>query len=115
MAFVLKADPGSYYWPVSIDVPTDGGRFKRETFEVEFQTLPQSELEGFQQDAAEDSMKDSDFCRRVVMGWKNIIDEDGNELPYSLILFEQMIDLPLVAAAITRAYFESLQGRKAKN
>lgn len=115
MAFVLKQSGSTYFWPVRIDVPADGGRFKRETFEVEFESIAQSELEKLTQQAAEETIKNIDFARRVVVGWREIIDDEGNEMPFSTSSFEQILDVPMVAGAIASAYFESVAGRQAKN
>ena len=38
MAFVLKQDD-RFTWPISFDVPVDGGRHQRQTFDGEFDVL----------------------------------------------------------------------------
>ena len=43
MAFVLKQSD-SYTWPVTFDIPVDGGRHERQTFDGEFKRLPQSKI-----------------------------------------------------------------------
>ena len=41
MAFVLKK-VSSYKWPVAVDVPVDGGKFKKETFTAIFRKMSRS-------------------------------------------------------------------------
>ena len=40
MAFVLKQSD-TYKWPVTVEIPIDGGRFDKQTFDAEFKRLPQ--------------------------------------------------------------------------
>ncbi len=41
MAFVLKK-VSSYKWPVTVEVPVDGGKFKKETFTAIFKKMSRS-------------------------------------------------------------------------
>ena len=47
--------------------------------------------------------------------YKRQTDGDGKEVPFSQKALEQLLDVPMLASAITVAYFESLQGAKRKN
>tara|TARA_R100000005_G_C4993431_1_gene200492 strand:+ start:1816 stop:2160 length:345 start_codon:yes stop_codon:yes gene_type:complete len=114
MAFVLKKS-NSYKWPVTVDVPVDGGKHERVTFDVEFKDITQSRLQEMAEESAEGNMSDVDIAREVMTGWAGVTDEDGKELPYSITKRDELLDVPLVASAIAGAYLESKQGAKRKN
>ena len=43
MAFVLKQSD-TYVWPITFDIPVDGGRHERQTLDGEFKRHPQSKI-----------------------------------------------------------------------
>lgn len=102
----------SYTWPVKFDVPIDGGTFRPETFDAEFRRIPQS---GFK--ALLEALKpDAEACREVLIGWKGVIGEDGQEMQYSESARDNLLEVPLVAGAIISAFIDSYTGRaKVKN
>jgi hypothetical protein len=129
MAFVLT-QKATYSWPVSFDMPIDGGRFRRETFEAVFNRLPQSRVEEIM--AAEQGLRIAyergtgdlkellpvvrSHAAEVMAGWSGIKDVDGGEdLPFTQSALEQILEVPMMAGAILQAYGESLQKAKAKN
>ena len=114
MGFVLKKS-NSYKWPVSVDVPIDGGKHQRVTFDVEFKDLTQSRLLEIADLSAEGSLSDVEIAREVIMGWAGIEDEDGEEVPYSISSRDQLLDVPMIATAIAGAYLDSKRGAKRKN
>jgi len=93
MAFVLKQDD-RFTWPISFDVPVDGGRHQRQTFDGEFVRLSQSRLRELGEAIQTEEASDQDIAREVL---------------------ERLLDIPMLATAIVTTYFKSLQGAKAKN
>tara|TARA_R110000787_G_scaffold90044_1_gene190496 strand:+ start:9069 stop:9413 length:345 start_codon:yes stop_codon:yes gene_type:complete len=114
MAFVLKKS-NTYKWPVSVDVPVDGGKHERVTFDVEFKDLTQSRLLEIAELSAEGGMTDVEIAREVITGWAGIEDEDGTELPYSVTKRDELLDVPMLASTIASAYLDSKKGAKRKN
>jgi hypothetical protein len=114
MAFVLKQSD-SYVWPVTVEIPVDGGRHDKQTFDAEFKRLPQHRNNAIVDEAREGSITDQDLCDEILIGWSGINDEDGKPLPFSDKMKTQLLDIPGVAAAIVFAYISSLQGAKRKN
>jgi len=114
MAFVLKK-ANTYKWPVSVDVPVDGGKHDKVTFDVEFKDLTQSRLLEIAELSSEGGLSDVDVAREVMTGWAGITDEDGKELPYSITKRDELLEVPMVASAIAGAYLDSKQGAKRKN
>ena len=126
MAFVLKQST-SYSWPVSFKLPTDGGKFEKQTFDAEFKRLPQARINEIQIEvqarikAAErnesitDAISDQSIAEELLVGWSGVVDGDGDEVPFSEVNKQQLLAVATVASAIIVAYFDSLTGVKTKN
>lgn len=126
MAFVLKQS-ASYKWPVTCRLPVDGGRFEKQTFEAVFKRLPQARINEIRteaqrmvkaaerSEAIEDGITDQSIAHEVLIGWSGILDDDGDEVPFSATACEQLLNVPMVASAVIEAYFDSLTGNKTKN
>ena len=114
MAFVLKQSD-SYSWPVAFDVPVDGGRHQRQTFDGEFRRLSQSRIREIGQQIEAGETTDAELAAEVLIGWSGITDDDGKEVPFSQAALQQLLDVPMLATAIATSYFGSLQGAKRKN
>ena len=119
MAFVLKQS-SSYSWPVSFDVPVDGGRHEKQTFDGEFKRLPQSKIGpmvaelGKLEDLGELD-RITEIASDVLIGWSGINDDDGKEMPFSQKALEQLLEVPFLAVAVLKAYVDSIKGAKRKN
>jgi hypothetical protein len=126
MAFILKQSD-TYNWPVPFEVPTDGGRFLKQSFDAEFkrptqtriveiQELVMARLRAIQNDQDTDGMiTDQQIAGEVLVGWAGIDDGEGGEVPFSEKAKAQVLDVPSVAASIVEAFFDSLKGAKRKN
>lgn len=126
MPFVLKQSD-TYSWPVSFDVPTDGGRFIKQTFDAEFKRPTQTRiveiqeavmkrLRAIQNDQDTDGMiTDLEIAEEVLVGWSGISDGEGGDVPFSEKAKEQVLNVPAVSASIVEAFFDSLKGAKRKN
>lgn len=114
MPFILKQSD-SYSWPISFDLPIDGGRHQRQSFDGEFCRLSQSRIReiGAQIEAGE--ITDAELAAEVLVGWSGITDDAGKDVPFSQGALSQLLDVPMLATAIVSAYFGSLQGAKRKN
>jgi hypothetical protein len=125
MAFILKQSD-TYNWPVPFEVPTDGGRFLKQSFDAEFKRPTQTRiveiqesvmarLRAIQNDQDTDGMiTDQQIAGEVLVGWTGIEGGDG-EVPFSEKAKAQVLDVPSVSAAIVEAFFDSLKGAKRKN
>ena len=108
MAFVLKK-VSSYKWPVTVQIPVDGGKFKKETFTAVFKKMSRSTFA----DLAEQS--EEALISEILGGWEGVKDEDGDEVPYSKAAQADLCDDPYVLRGLIDAYSESLGGAPAKN
>jgi hypothetical protein len=126
MAFVLKK-AATYSWPVTIELPVDGGRYEKQTFEGIFNRLKQSRVTQIQVEAMKlkaaiqkdqdisGMVKDQEIADEVLAGWKGILDEDGDELPFSEAVKAELLEIPSVAGSIVMAFGDSISKAKAKN
>lgn len=125
MAFVLKQSD-SYVWPVSIKMPVDGGKRQKQTFDAEFKRLPQSRIAEIQATAQKlvkanqagqdiEGINDVSVADEILVGWSGIVDEEGQDVPFSEGVKAQLLEVPLLAAALIQSYFESLTDQKIKN
>jgi hypothetical protein len=126
MAFVLKQSD-SYKWPVTFKLPIDGGKYEKQTFEAEFKRLPQARLNQIQEavqdraravalnDHLDGLITDQAVADEILVGWSNVLDEDGDEIAYSAASKQLLLEVPALASAIIVAFFESVTGNKLKN
>ena len=114
MAFVLKQSD-TYSWPVSFDIPVDGGRHQRVTFDRVFKRVSNSRLREIGQLIQEEQLTEADLVAEIMVGWSGITDDDGKEMPFSQKALAQVLDVPMLAGAIATTYLESHSGSKRKN
>lgn len=112
--FVLKQGD-SYEWTVSVQFPVSGDKHKTDTFKAEFKRLPQSRIKEIYQSIQDDKMGDKDLVKEILVGWKEVTDDKGNDIPFSEASLEKLLDIQLVAASISKAFLESITGSKIKN
>ena len=115
MGFILSQSAG-YFWPVTVQMPSDGGRFDKSTFEVEFKRLPQDRVESMIETMVAGEVKDREICREIVTGWKGVTDGPGGAaVQFSLSMLDELLLIPTVAMSIVKAWMESLSGAARKN
>lgn len=114
MAFVLKQSD-TYSWPVTFDLPIDGGRHERHSFDGEFRRLSQSRIREMGQQIEAGEATDAELAAEVLVGWCGVTDANGKDVPFSQSALQQLLDISMVASAIVLAFFNSLQGAKRKN
>jgi hypothetical protein len=93
---------------VDARVPTDGG-FRDEVFEVTYRLASDPNA-----DMSTSALQD-DFLRDIVVELHELADENGNAIPYSDAVRDQVFELPWAKLAIFKAYFAAVRGERAKN
>ena len=104
----------SFFWPVTVNIPGDGGKFEKHTFDAEFKRVSQSEILAMHEDIKADKTTDRSFCEQVLVGWKGIT-EDGQEVPFTPTTMAAVLDIPSVAASIVLAFQAAHSGVARKN
>lgn len=117
MAFVLKQS-ASYSWPIPLEIPADGGRKEKATFDGEFRRLPQSRINEIiklaramelGRTSEDEDLDDKTAAKEILIGWSGVVDDDGKDIPYSEAALNQLLEIPTVGAQIIRAWFESME------
>lgn len=113
--FVLKA-PTDFWWEVRIPIPTDG-EYKFARLDVCFLAMSQPELDklrGTGLAEGEKVLSDDELARKVVRGWRDMRDENGNPVPFSQEALTQLLAAPLVRAAIVATFLAASSGMAAR-
>lgn len=108
MAFIRKK-VASYGWPVTVEVPSDGGKFEKQLFNVTFKRLGRSEFTKLADKG------DVELLEAVLEGWDDIVDEDGTAVPFTAANRQGFLDDPYFCRGVIKAYLESLDGAQVKN
>lgn len=113
MGFIIKQSD-SYVWPVTVEIPTDGGRYEKSTFDIEFKRVSQSRVGTLIEAGTKGEMTDRKTCEELVIGWKGVTDGE-NEIPFSQNTLGMMLDIQGVERAVVKAWIDSLSGAQRKN
>lgn len=103
-----------YSWPVAVVFPADGGKVEKSTFDAIFKRVSQTRIQEIRDAITEGKITDVQLASEVLVGWNGITD-GADPIPFSESARAQVLDIPTVAAAIVRAWFESLSGAPRKN
>ena len=93
-------------YPVMVSVPQDGGSVAKHSFEATFEVLPQSELDRM--------VGNEDVLVRVLKGFRNVRDENGQEVPFTEETKAQLLEITYVRVALQEAYFALQRGQGAR-
>lgn len=111
--FKITQQP-TYSWPVTVELPTDGGKVEKATFDAEFKRLTQTRVDEIRMAVERNEMRDVDLAREAMVGWSGVVDGDG-PVPYSESARDQLLEIPMVSSAIVTALLGSLAGARRKN
>ena len=111
--FKLVENP-EFTHDVPVMVPIDDGH-REEKFRARFRAIPEELSNELLADEAVKADAGKGFLRRIVVKVMDVVDEAGQEVPWSEAMFEQMIALPFVRAGLSAAYFRALSKARAGN
>lgn len=101
--FVYAANP-QFTHTLTVQVPTDGGH-ENQTFACTFCVLGDDELAKYDMN---DRQQSSDFLRRAIVGFNDIVDAEKQPIPYSDKVRDWLIDLPYVRVPLVKGYFSAV-------
>ena len=105
MSFKLISDP-TFSRTVKIKVPVDGG-FEDQSIKATFRVLSAETIEKAELATGQGSTK---FLKDVLVKLDDIVGEDGQPVPYSDKLRDQIIQLPYVRRPLHDEFFAGIQG-----
>lgn len=129
MAFILD-QASTYRWPVEFDIPGDGGRRVKQSFDAEFQRIDQERVEEIvrcvkRREALEEAGREIpdeldgydaiSVARSLLAGWSGIAGADGADVPFTEATVARVLGTPTVATMIVQAWADSIAGSKRKN
>lgn len=111
------AQKDTYTWPVTVEIPTDGGKFEKHGFTAEFRRLPRSEIEALLRAVTEshDPQREADIVDQILLGWNGIVDADGQPVSFSDEARNQVLDIHPVRNCVFQAWVDSLKAGARKN
>lgn len=101
---------GTFFWPVEVSTPADGGKFERETFDAEFRRMKLSEVDEMIARVQTGELTGPAAVRTFMVGWRGVT-SDGEDVPFSETSLALALDKPGVAAALFDAFREAMSGR----
>lgn len=122
MAFKI-VQSATYKWPVKITLALDNGKRCTDTFTAEFKRLPQDRINEIVKEVRrseydrdlDETINDQDACREIMVGWSDVVDDDGEAVPFSTDALNELLNIPTVASQIVTHWFGSLDNSKRKN
>lgn len=106
--FKVTADP-QFTHPIKVYVPIDGGH-EEQTFKATFRVEDVEQLEQVQDEGGQRGV-----LQRVIVGMSDLEGPDGQPMPYSEKLRDQLIGIPFVRIALFRSYLEAVTKAKPGN
>lgn len=96
------------WWPVTIQIPQDGGKTLAAECDVQYEILEQKEHD-------ELVGAGGNLLKRVLQGWKRVKAEDGEgDVEFNDETKAAMLDIPYANSAFIKGYYEAAFGRKAE-
>lgn len=110
-----------YTWPVRLEKPIDGGKYKTVEITVTFRRLPQERIDDLVASAGTRKMTgdgpDDTLVKEVVIDWDNrVLDVNRAPIPFSSANLDMVLKAEAgLRTAIATAYLESVAGGRRKN
>jgi len=109
--FEFFSEPLQHWWPVVVKAPSSAtpGAIVEHRFEVLFETLEHDEAEKIDNEvsAAEiagDTSKRNVLLRRVVKGWKGVVDQKQQPIPFSTEVLDKVLQFTWNRIGFNRAW-----------
>jgi hypothetical protein len=96
-----------FSYPVNVEIVGDGGVRKTHTFTAIFRRIEREEFDALVEQVTSGELKPRELIDRVLLGWKDIQDADGNDLPFSDEAKAEVFGVLPVMPAIVTAFIEA--------
>jgi hypothetical protein len=97
------------WWPVTINVPADGGTVTEHKIQVKFELIPQDEFDSLAQQG------DINLLQRFVKDWQDISNENDEPLPFNDENSALLFKVPYLRSAFIYGYMNAVSGAPSKN
>tara|TARA_Y100000361_G_scaffold30100_1_gene24909 strand:+ start:474 stop:824 length:351 start_codon:yes stop_codon:yes gene_type:complete len=109
MAFILDDLEDTFDWKVKLPIPTKNKR-EVHTFTATFKRITQDRFEELARLQRDEGLSNTEICKEIMVGWSDMLDTEGNELPFSDAYVNKFLDVAGVAAFIADAFSEAYTG-----
>lgn len=109
--FVVR-DIKQVEWPVVVNVPIDGGKVSTHRCYATFELLDSDSLQDLTRECKGDDVQ---VMLRVIVGWRDICDEDNRPIPFSSAELKTLLVKDYVRTAFVTAFNKALYGIVEKN
>ncbi len=98
-------------WPVLVSVPQPGGKVREHEVQVEFEDIPQTEVDALYSGGG----VDTDLMKRVVKGWRpgQFKDEADADIVFSDESLAMLLEIAYVRTALVTAWLQLHNGKAA--
>jgi len=101
-------------------MPVDDGKHQKVDFKCKFKRIKQTEVEKYQQKFSTTDLKKMfeaarECAKKVVVGWTDVMDEDGNQIDFNEENLNELLEIPALSIAVSTSYVNSLTEAKRKN
>lgn len=112
-----------YWWPVEIRVPrtelNKAGKLDVMTLKLQFEAIDSDEAEALRAEiadlpASERDAREHAHLERVVRDWAEVVDDDNNAVPFSMVVFRQAMQRSWFRIGVYKAYVTSISGDGAR-
>lgn len=102
--FTVTDNP-TFTHPVKVSVPVDGGH-ERQDFRATFRMISAEEQDSFDLTTPEGT---TGFLHAIIVELHDLVDDQGQPLPYSDRLRDRLLSFQIVRVALTQSYFGALK------
>ena len=113
MPFVIDQKP-SYKWKVVVKINVDG-EVSQEIFTSHFKNISQSRFKEMIKMVEDKQIDDIDVAKEVLLGWEDLVDGEGQEVPFNKSTLNQLLEVRGFATAVGFAFMESNEEIFVKN
>ena len=101
-----------FWWPVQIKIPRGDGTKRMDTHQIKmlFKLVSRSELAKITEKEEEDIQ-----IAEYILDWDGVKDEEGNDVPFSREMLDQLLDNLYVMRSVSDAFQECQFGALEKN
>lgn len=108
MAFKIAQKP-TFVATVTVEVANDKGGVDRNTFKAKFNRPSTDDLAGLGE------LTHLDMLRKQMVGWSEVTDAEGADVPFDADTLEGFLQIPAVILPTVTAFWDGVRGGKAKN
>ena len=109
MAFVLHDLDENFDWKVKLPIPNKKKR-ETHTFTATFKRISQDPFDELGRLQRDEGLSNTEICKEIMVGWSDMLDSEGNELPFTDVYVNKFLNVAGVAAYIADAFGEAYTG-----